>query len=471
MRSLLYFLIVAALYSPSILKFLLERAGAWLNIRTQELSESTRLALKRWQAALILAYQRLQTELDQAAAFVLMQLLRLRVILLLALFTFMRASWVSGLILFAFAATVTLTLLSLAGSSLLNTDLESNQIFLTNQQKFCVAADSFYLDIASMPIQEHCQRTLQSIKTGEDTEKSTYRTTDTGDESRFLVCKWDHLFCHLSEQDKNQILLVARIWPYITLFLSVGLLAGATFLWIRRIDRKTTRDLVLAMFGIAILLHIYQEVQISQPWITVIIKDPGGSPPCTSPEYLIGWDQAAPATGEFALGRYRLPPIMQTKLDNEIIPDINGILGEGAYNALLIEGHTDGAPIKKNIDDKTAAAVFRDDIDSKLDNYLDKPIDTTIYANSNIELGYLRAFSVMKYLEGKVNAKAMHIASFSCNKDPWDTPTYSKCSDSGENAKKRRVVIRLYRYDSDHPDASEIPGLKKHSAPSTVGLD
>ncbi len=160
-------------------------------------------------------------------------------------------------------------------------------------------------------------------------------------------------------------------------------------------------------------------------------------------------------------------------------------------NAILIEGYADTMPIAEQ--KRLKSIGF--DIDKRI-RECQNPADIPEKYNSNIELAYLRAYSVMYYLQkilenGKLKDKIKYyfISSFSQNKslmqkkfeniccpyveqvNPDDrraVVTLSKCppndinSDEEQvNDKERRVVVRLLRID---PEGSN--GTDQFSVPS-----
>lgn len=182
-------------------------------------------------------------------------------------------------------------------------------------------------------------------------------------------------------------------------------------------------------------------------------------------------NQKASKLSNIEHGEYILDSYQKEKL-NQILKNINTILPfcKPVPNALLIEGHTDGVWISN----RTKTYSPSHDVDREIQKYysgIDVP--SNIKPNSNIELGFLRAFAVMKYLrENNQNSqiKNIFVSSFSCLKPPIniekaceDCPFPEETSPEMIEAgtpESRRVLVRLIRYDAEHPDQYEIPKIK-----------
>lgn len=142
----------------------------------------------------------------------------------------------------------------------------------------------------------------------------------------------------------------------------------------------------------------------------------------------------------FELGSAAIPEDLQFELEKKIIPELSKWSEQYDCDAIMIIGHTDGVELSRK--------------NSNLDSYINESLDNdevnSLKAGSNMDLGIMRAISVMNVLRkqkhsalSKISYWLPYSAGQLISSDDKLVTEY----DGKENKLRRKIEIILHKHD------------------------
>nr|VFK57269.1 MAG: hypothetical protein BECKTC1821F_GA0114240_101619 [Candidatus Kentron sp. TC] len=368
-----------------------------------------------------------------------------------------------------------------------NKELDNEAFSFTSAEKLCVAAGAF--SFGSIPLLsgyfEECRETLDNRFTVIPKEGSYLETIALKENTR---SEKDAFAKERKPQENSSTtkhtMLMEIILGYGIVFILTAILTSSSLAKMLVWDSCSKFGLVsgtlayiLAMLGFS----FYAANYVAEYTSTIIKEESCPTQPCQQlgPYVLHMKNMPNYETGEYLLSeRFEGKPNglrgRLDKLAGEIKNDVESMEGDKP-NALIIEGHTDGSLVW----DKDRKASASKDIDKELQTWATTSEKKDIAAlekekilyRSNIELGYLRAFFVRRYLlQRKLlpDIEYYLLASFSCarpSKFPEDSKNlFERCPKKGDDrSKNRKVVLRPVRIEPGKADHIAIPIIKQTS--------
>ena len=134
----------------------------------------------------------------------------------------------------------------------------------------------------------------------------------------------------------------------------------------------------------------------------------------------------------FDVGKATIPDALRARLDGEIVPRLVKIVAQYGCHNIDVIGHTDSQPFsgsRSNLDLQTTTPQS----DS----------DGALVASSNAELGLLRAWAVIRQLQGRSELTGIRFTGYSGGS--WIRPDGSpvRPGDAPKDPSRRRIELRV----------------------------
>lgn len=142
----------------------------------------------------------------------------------------------------------------------------------------------------------------------------------------------------------------------------------------------------------------------------------------------------------FELGSAIVPEDLRNELEKKIIPELGKWSEQYNCNAIMIIGHTDGVELSRK--------------SSNLDSYINESVDddevNSLKAGSNMDLGIMRAISVMNVLRKQKNGTLSRIRywlPYSAGQLINEKDSIITEYDGKESKIRRKIEIILHKHD------------------------
>jgi outer membrane protein OmpA-like peptidoglycan-associated protein len=170
-------------------------------------------------------------------------------------------------------------------------------------------------------------------------------------------------------------------------------------------------------------------------------ETPGSSLPHDQPPIIV----LAEAQGyAFETGKADITPEFENALKTKIVPRLKTLAQQYACDIIEVIGHTDGQPV-----------TTRSNVDANLARKLNGEA-YNFMPGSNVDLGLLRAWSVIQYMQGLGEFQEMLFYGYSAGQIIRPDGSYAASQDVAADASRRRIEIRLRRSPSS-PEGEKQP--------------